>query len=126
MEHNTLSAKSISLDSIGIHGSTVHYQLSPDELHRATLEKGQGVEANTGALAVNTGEFTGRSPQDRFIVKDQVTEDQVWWGKVNLPFDPEKFDALYNKVTQYLSGKEVYAATVTSVPIQTTASTCAW
>ena len=80
MEHNTLSAKSISLDSLGIRNATVHYQLTPDELHRATIEKGQGAEADSGALAVNTGEFTGRSPQDRFIVKDDITADQVWWG----------------------------------------------
>src|SRR5690606_35523828 len=109
MEHNTLSAKSISLDSLGIRNATVHYQLTPDELHRATIEKGQGAEADSGALAVNTGEFTGRSPQDRFIVKDDITADQVWWGKVNIPFEPAKFDALYDKVMGYLSGKQIYA-----------------
>ncbi len=62
-----------------------------------TIEKGQGVEASSGALAVNTGEFTGRSPKDRFIVKDSITKDKVWWGDINIPFDPEKFDALYDK-----------------------------
>jgi phosphoenolpyruvate carboxykinase (ATP) len=109
MENNALITKSISLEGLGIKNANVHYQLSPDELHDITIQSGEGVESSTGALAINTGEFTGRSPQDRFIVKDSITADKVWWGKVNLPFDPEKFDALYDKVVEYLSGKEIYA-----------------
>ena len=105
---NKQFTKSISLNKYEIKNSTVHYQLSPEELHQITLEKGQGVEANSGALAVNTGKFTGRAPKDRFIVKDDITKDEVWWGDVNLPFDPKKFDALYTKVVDYLSEKELY------------------
>src|SRR5690606_11434229 len=108
MNQNTLSAKSISLEGLGIKNANVRYKLTPDELHDITIEKGQGVESAKGALAINTGEFTGRSPQDRFIVKDSITTDKVWWGKVNLPFEPAKFNALYDKMTQYLSGKEVF------------------
>ncbi|RFN59390.1 phosphoenolpyruvate carboxykinase (ATP) [Marixanthomonas ophiurae] len=100
--------RKISLDNYGIKNATVNYQLSSEELHNATIQKDQGKEASSGALAVNTGEFTGRSPKDRFIVKDEVTEDKVWWGSINIPFDASKFDALYNKVTDYLSEKEVY------------------
>ena len=103
-----LDSKSISLDSLGIKNATVHYNLTSDELHTTTIEKGQGVEASSGALAVNTGEFTGRSPMDRFIVKDEITEDKVWWGDINLPFDADKFDKLYDKVTNYLSEKEIF------------------
>ena len=98
----------ISLDNYGIKNATINYQLSSEELHNETVQKGQGKEASSGALAVNTGEFTGRSPKDRFIVKDEVTEDKVWWGNINIPFDASKFDALYEKVTDYLSEKEVY------------------
>ncbi len=108
MENYGLFTKTIALNEIGINDATVRYQLSPDELHDITLREAQGVETSTGALAINTGEFTGRSPQDRFIVKDSITEDKVWWGNVNLPFDSRKFDALYNKVAAYLSGKEVF------------------
>lgn len=108
MENYGLSTKTISLENLGIKNANVRYQLTPDELHDITIEKGQGVESNTGALAINTGEFTGRSPQDRFIVRDSITEDKVWWGNVNIPFDSAKFDALYNKVTAYLSNKEVF------------------
>ncbi len=100
--------KSISLESYGIKDATIHYQLPPEELHRITIEKDQGVEANSGALAVNTGEFTGRSPKDRFLVKDDETKNRVWWGEINIPFDLGKFDALYDKVVKYLSGKEIF------------------
>lgn len=106
---NKQFTKSIALEKYGILNAEVHYQLSSEELHDLTLAKGQGVEANSGALAVDTGEFTGRSPKDRFIVKDEVTRDEVWWGDINIPFEPEKFDALYKRVTEYLSGKEIYA-----------------
>jgi|26BtaG_2_1085354.scaffolds.fasta_scaffold00048_26 phosphoenolpyruvate carboxykinase (ATP) len=108
MVDNNQTKKAISVEKYGIENAKVEYQLSSEELHRKTIEKGQGKEASSGALAVNTGEFTGRSPKDRFIVKDDVTKDEVWWGNINIPFSPEKFDALYDKVTEYLSGKEIF------------------
>ncbi|MGZ9674793.1 phosphoenolpyruvate carboxykinase (ATP) [Flavobacterium sp. GNP001] len=108
MDHNTLFSQSISLKDLGIENAKIQYQLSPEELHDITIKTGQGIESSTGALAVNTGEYTGRSPQDRFIVRDAITEDKVWWGKVNIPFEPAAFEKLYNKVTAYLSNKEVF------------------
>ena len=108
MVDNNQTKKAISVEKYGIENAKVEYQLSSEELHRITIQKGQGKEASSGALAVNTGEFTGRSPKDRFIVKDDVTKDEVWWGNINIPFSPEKFDALYDKVTEYLSGKEIF------------------
>ncbi len=108
MVDNNQTKRTISLEQYGIENAKVRYQLSSKELHDITLKLGQGEESSSGALSVNTGEFTGRSPKDRFIVKDEVTNDKVWWGNINIPFSPEKFDALYDKVTDYLSGKEVY------------------
>lgn len=108
MVNHTQTTKTISLEQYGIKSAKVNYQLSADELHEQTISKGQGVEASSGALAVNTGEFTGRSPKDRFIVKDSITEDKVWWGDINIPFDPKDFDKLYDKVVDYLSEKEIY------------------
>jgi len=108
MVDNTHTTKSIALTTYGIKDAKVNYQLTPNQLHKTTISKGQGVEASSGALAVNTGEFTGRSPMDRFIVKDDVTKDRVWWGDINIPFDSDKFENLYNKVTDYLSGKELF------------------
>ena len=109
MVNHTEITKTISLDIYGIKNAKVRYQLPPKELQEITVAKGQGVETSNGTLAVNTGEFTGRSPQDRFIVKDEVTKDRVWWGKINKPFDPDKFQKLYDKITDYLSEKEVFA-----------------
>jgi len=108
MVNHTQFTKTISLEQYGIKNAQVKYQLSPEELQASVLEKGQGKVASSGAIAVNTGEFTGRSPKDRFIVKDSVTEDKVWWGDINIPFDSDKFQKLYDKVTDYLSNKEVF------------------
>ena len=98
----------ITLEQYGIKNAKIQYNLSSDELHDVTIAKEQGVESASGALAVNTGEFTGRSPMDRFIVKDAITEDKIWWGNINIPFDSDKFQKLYDKVTAYLSDKEVF------------------
>jgi len=108
MVDNTQSTKTISLEQYGIKNAKVNYQLSPNQLHDKTIANNQGVESSSGALAVNTGEFTGRSPKDRFIVKDDITEDRVWWGNINIPFESDQFEALYKKVTTYLSDKELY------------------
>ena len=108
MNNSTTSKRSISLKAYGITHTNFKYQLTPDELHEITIEKGMGREASSGALAINTGEFTGRSPKDRFIVKDEVTQDKIWWGDINIPFASEKFDSLYNKVISYLNEKELY------------------
>ncbi|NDP28813.1 MAG: phosphoenolpyruvate carboxykinase (ATP) [Flavobacterium sp.] len=108
MDNYALFTKSISLKNLGIESAIIHYQLTADQLQKMTLQSGQGIETSTRALAINTGEFTGRSPKDRFIVKDYITNDKVWWGNINIPFEPEAFDALYNKMTAYLSNKEVF------------------
>jgi phosphoenolpyruvate carboxykinase (ATP) len=95
--------------SLGLQGVAAEYwNLTPEELAKATLERNQGTETNLGALAINTGAFTGRSPKDRFIVKDEITEEAVWWGNVNIPFSPEKFDALLDRMMEYAAGKELF------------------
>ena len=102
------NTKSISLNSLGIKNAIIRYQLNSNELHDETIKKEQGVVSSLGAIAINTGEFTGRSPMDRFIVKDDITKDEVWWSKINLPFEEDKFDKLYDKVVAYLSEKEIF------------------
>src|ERR1700744_1873622 len=94
----------LGLDRVG----EVFYQLSPEQLVKEALKRNEGTLADSGALAIDTGEFTGRSPKDRFIVEDDITRDSVWWGSVNIKFDPAKFDALFNKVTGYLAGKDIF------------------
>jgi len=108
MSKSSKNKETISLQNYGINHNNFRYQLSAKELHDITIANGQGKEASSGALAVNTGEFTGRSPMDRFIVKDKITEEKVWWGDINIPFDAAKFDALYDKVIAYVNDKELY------------------
>ncbi|WP_025743402.1 phosphoenolpyruvate carboxykinase (ATP) [Aquimarina pacifica] len=108
MEPQYPVTKTFSLEQYGIKDAIMRYQLSPDDLQDEVIQKGQGKNTAFGTLVVNTGEFTGRSPMDRFIVKDHITADKIWWGDINIPFTPEAFDALYTKVVDYLSGKEVF------------------
>lgn len=86
----------------------VHYNLSPAELIEHSLIRKEGSLTSTGALMADTGKFTGRSPKDRFIVKDSKTAGSVWWGDVNIPFDEEKFDRLLDKMKAFLSDKELF------------------
>lgn len=96
-----------ALSALGLNTkSTIHYQLQPDELSEQTLLRGQGEVNDTGALCIRTGEFTGRSPQDKFIVKDALTENSVHWNNFNIAIAPEKFSALKAKVLNYLNEKE--------------------
>jgi phosphoenolpyruvate carboxykinase (ATP) len=101
---NTDLNESIGLNNLG----NQFWNLSPSELVEDTILNGQGELTDTGALAIETGEFTGRSPKDRFVVCDEKTENAVWWGDVNIKFTPEKFDALYNRMKAYLNGRDVY------------------
>ncbi len=95
--------------SLGLEGlENEFWNLTPAELVEDTILNGQGMLTETGALAIETGEFTGRSPKDRFVVCDEKTENSVWWGDVNIKFTPEKFDALFDKMKAYLKGKDVY------------------
>jgi phosphoenolpyruvate carboxykinase (ATP) len=103
-------AEGANLNYLGLQNvSAAYWNLHPAELIEETLALGQGVLTSTGALAVDTGEFTGRSPKDKFMVVDEKTKDSIWWGgQFNLPFDPEKFDRLYQRITAYLTSREVY------------------
>ncbi|MCB9222712.1 MAG: phosphoenolpyruvate carboxykinase (ATP) [Crocinitomicaceae bacterium] len=102
-------AANASLESIGLNNiANAYWNLTPAELVEDAIINGQGVLTDTGALAIQTGEFTGRSPQDRFIVEDDKTRDAVWWGKINIKFDADKFDALYNRMKAYLTNSDVY------------------
>ncbi|MCX7607534.1 MAG: phosphoenolpyruvate carboxykinase (ATP), partial [Bacteroidia bacterium] len=87
---------------------TVFANLSVSELIEHTLRAGQGALADNGALVVRTGEFTGRAPKDKFIVRDAFTEDLIWWGEVNNPLPAEKFEWLYQRVRAYLQNKTLY------------------
>ena len=88
--------------------ATQHLNLTSDQLIDMALERNEGALAANGALSVETGHRTGRSPKDRFIVKEASTEADIDWGNVNRPFDEDKFNALWDRVDNYLNEKDAY------------------
>jgi len=87
---------------------SVQRNLSTPKLVEAAIRNGEGMLSARGAFVSETGKRTGRSPKDKFTVQDSITGNKVAWGTVNLPFTAEKFDALYDRVLEYLAGKQVY------------------
>ena len=86
-----------------------HYQSSPEALVQDTLRIQEGSLSDTGALVIKTGEFTGRSPKDKFLVRDAKTDQTVNWNEFNQPIAPESFERIRTDVKHYLSTlKEVW------------------
>jgi phosphoenolpyruvate carboxykinase (ATP) len=98
-----------ALKSIGIRNPKIHYQLPAEVLTEQTLARQQGELNNTGALCVYTGRFTGRSPKDKFIVKDGSTSKYVHWNNFNISIDEAYFAKLHRKLANHLSAaKEIW------------------
>ena len=76
----------------------IYRNLSIPQLVDFAIKRGEGVLSDKGALVVNTGKYTGRSPKDRFIVKDDITKDVLNWSDVNLPIDESAFDKIQEDV----------------------------
>ena len=109
MNHYGIVPKNNDLSNLGLqYVSNTFWNLSPAELVEETIMQGMGILSNTGALAVDTGEFTGRSPKDRFIVEDEITREAVWWGDINIKFDSKKFDKLYDRMAAYFINRDIY------------------
>ncbi len=97
------------LDYLGLQSiKNAYWNLSPEELAEEAIKRQQGQLAKCGALVIKTGKFTGRAPQDRYIVRDEQTASSVDWGPVNQPIDPKYFHQLYQKIVKYFYGKEVF------------------
>jgi phosphoenolpyruvate carboxykinase (ATP) len=104
MAASTIANPASKLASTGLSlKNNLHYQQCPDELVRASLFMEEGSLNNSGALVINTGEFTGRSPKDKFIVKDEITADTIHWNDFNIPLEQEYFDIIKKKITAYLN-----------------------
>lgn len=104
-----IKSKKSGLESAGIKKvKEAHWNLEPSHLTEEALKNGEGVLTDTGALMCDTGKFTGRAPQDRFIVEDDLTKDKVWWGNINKPISPANFDRLHSKMLGYLEERKVY------------------
>ncbi|MCI6712079.1 MAG: phosphoenolpyruvate carboxykinase (ATP), partial [Firmicutes bacterium] len=101
--------ESLGTKQLGINNpGEVYRNLDPAQLTEAALRRGEGKLCKTGALVVTTGKYTGRSPDDKFIVDTPAIHDDIAWGKVNRPISREKFDSIKNKALAYLEGKEIF------------------
>ncbi|MDZ7291188.1 MAG: phosphoenolpyruvate carboxykinase [candidate division KSB1 bacterium] len=97
------------LDIHGIENTNVEYwNLNTAALYEEVVRRREGIIAHLGPLVVRTGHHTGRSPNDKYLVREPSSESKIWWGKVNRPFEPEKFDRLYERLLSYLHGKDVF------------------
>ncbi len=97
------------IPSLGLYNiHNIYWNLTPAELYEEALFNGEGIISRDGPLVVSTGKYTGRSPKDKFIVRDATTENTVDWGEVNQPISPEVFDKMLTKVQAYLQNREVY------------------
>src|SRR5947207_551560 len=101
-----------SVVPLGIADGHAHWNLTAQQLQDIAVKSELATITNTGALAIDTGTFTGRSPKDKFTVRDAITEKSVWWSTFNIPFDSAKFEKLYQKMIAYLNGKEFYVRDV--------------
>ncbi|MEQ8471480.1 MAG: phosphoenolpyruvate carboxykinase (ATP) [Marinoscillum sp.] len=109
MKEFGIKSDKAGLSDIGINQvSEAYWNLSPSQLTEISLQKNEGHLADSGALMCDTGEFTGRSPKDRYFVKDATNADTIWWGDINIGISQEKFDRLHAKMIGYLSDKKVY------------------
>ena len=103
-ERNRYGLENHGLDNLG----NVYWNLSTAALCEEAVRRREGMMAHLGPLVVRTGHHTGRSPEDRFVVREPSSQDKVWWGEMNHPFPLEKFEALRNRLLAYLQGKDVF------------------
>ena len=97
------------LGGLGLTGlSSVHWHCGPPALYEEAIRRGEGLVAEHGPLVCRTGPHTGRSPNDKFVVRDEQTDPLVWWGKVNRPISSEQFEALRADMFAHLAGKDVF------------------
>ncbi len=108
-------ASDFSLDKQGLRNlNMIYWTLPTPALIERIVTRREGVLAHEGAVVVRTGFHTGRAPNDKFIVSDNVTKDKVWWGKINRPFDPAQFDRLLIRMTAYFQGRDVFVQDATA------------
>ncbi|MFH1699263.1 MAG: phosphoenolpyruvate carboxykinase (ATP) [Candidatus Zixiibacteriota bacterium] len=97
------------LDTIGLNNlNNVYWNLNTEDLYEEILYRGEGAKTEVGPIVVHTGERTARSINDRFIVKESTTENEIWWGEYNRPFSPDNFNALTNRIRAFLQKRDVF------------------
>lgn len=109
MQARGVNPSQYGLEHHGIHNvNQAYWNLGTAALVENAIRRREGLLAAGGALTVRTGQYTGRSPDDKFVVREPSTQDRIWWGPVNRPFEPSRFDALYGRLLAYLQGSDLY------------------
>jgi len=102
-------ASSYGLEHHGLRNLNMSYwNLTTPALVERIVARREGIMGHEGAVVVRTGQHTGRAPNDKFVVCCQEDNDKIWWGKVNRPFQPDKFNRLYDRMTAYYQGRDVF------------------
>ena len=102
-------SKKVGLDAVGLQGAgKVHWNLSVAALYEEAVKRGEGVISVDGPIICSTGQHTGRSPNDKFVVKEPSSEQHVAWGKVNRPIDEASFNGLLARMQEYAKGKDLF------------------
>lgn len=96
------------LSELNVPPERLQTNLTPTLLIEEAIRRGEALLADTGALAANTGRFTGRTPDDRFIVRDRITLQRVGWGRINQPISPAAFDQLLERAKHYVHGRDLF------------------
>ena len=109
MSESEIPSKFLSqLENFGISTKSVHRNLSAEKLIEISTQNNEGIVTSSGSLSVKTGKYTGRSPQDRYIIYDDETHETIDWGSVNKQFPSEKFNKLFEKMKNHAAGKDLY------------------
>src|SRR5579864_8649033 len=98
------SLKHLGLDNLG----HVYWDLPTSALYEEAIRRYEAALSHLGPLVMRTGQYTGRLPKDKFLVRETSSENKICWGKINRPLDPEKFDALKYRLCAYLQGKDIF------------------
>jgi phosphoenolpyruvate carboxykinase (ATP) len=105
----TSPLQTYGLESLGIkHPGHIYRNLSVPKLIEHSLARGESILANNGALCVKTGKYTGRSPNDKFIVDEATSREEIHWNKVNVAISEDNFALLYRRVLSYIQGRDLY------------------
>ena len=86
----------------------IHHNLSTPALYEESVRRREGWISHLGPLVVRTGQYTGRSADDKFVVREPTSEGRIWWGKHNRPVEPERFEQLKARLQAYLQGRDIY------------------
>ena len=99
----------VDLSAVGLTNvSKTHHNLSTSELYEESIKRSEGHVGHLGPLVVSTGKYTGRSANDKFVVEEPSSQDNIWWGKINKPFSTENFEKVLYGLRSYLQNKEVF------------------